>query len=209
MDADLSRLLENEVALVDVGTVSRNADGTYRLATQVYTVGAGTYALCSDSRFYGQTMVDGLPFRSGVQVGPDLVLTAWHNRTDGTTPELYAIFGLRYRLADGRCIPPDFERIPAADVFSVTEVAADGLSATAGPPRDFLLLRLGRTVGAAAPRVRRSGRGRADAAHHDRLTMISHPDRLTTKIDLAGTLFGYSEQDYTGPQAENLHPLQW
>jgi hypothetical protein len=207
-DADLTKVIDNEVALVDVGAVSRNADGTYRLTTQAYTVGAGSVTLCPDSRFYGQTMVNGLPFRSAVQVGPDLVLTAWHNPTFAT-PALYAIFGLRYRLAGDRCIPPDFERIPAADVYSVTEVAADGLSSPTGPPRDFLLLRLDRQVSATYPRVRRSGRGRADAAHHDRMTMISHPDRLAAKMDLAGQLVGHSDPDYTGPEVENLHPMQW
>jgi hypothetical protein len=208
MDSDLARVVESDVALVDVGAVSRNADGTYRLTTQVYTIGAGAYALCPDSRFYGQAMVDGLPFRSAVQVGPDLVLTAWHNPTFAT-PELYAVFGLRYRYVNGRCIPPDFERIPAADVFSVTEVAADGLSSTTVPPRDFLLLRLDREVSPTYPRVRRSGQGRADATHQDRVTMISHPDRLAAKMDLTGRLVGYSDGGYTGPEVENLHPLQW
>jgi hypothetical protein len=208
-DGDLAKAIGSDVALVDVGAVSRNADGTYRLTTREYTAGAGSLTLCSDSRFYGQTMVSGLPFRSAVQVGPDLVLTAWHNPTFGTTPALYAIFGLRYRLAGGRCIPPDFERIPAADVYSVTEVAADGLSSPAAPPRDFLLLRLDRQVSAVYPRVRRSGRGRGDAGHHDRVTMISHPDRLAAKMDLAGRLVGHSDPDYTGPEVENLHPLQW
>jgi hypothetical protein len=209
MDDDLSRVLDSDVALVDSGAVSRNADGTYRVTTETYTVGAGSLTLCSDSRFYGQRMVSGLPFRSAVQVGPDLVLTAWHSSTNGATPALYAISGLRYRLAEGRCVPPDFARVPAADVFSVTEVVADGLAAGVAPPRDFLLLRLDRAAAAASPRVRRSGQGRADAAHHDRLTVVSHPDRLATKIDLAGTLAGYPDQGYTGPLAENLHPLEW
>jgi hypothetical protein len=208
MDSDLAKVLDSDVVLVYSGAASRNADGTYRLTTEAYTVGAGSFTLCSDSRFYGQRMVSGLPFRSAVQVGPDLVLTAWHNPIFAT-PEFYAIFGLRYRLVDGRCIPPDFERIPGADVFSVTEVVADGLSATTVPPRDFLLLRLDREVSATYPRVRRSGQGRADAAHQDRVTLISHPDRLAAKMDLAGRLVGYSDGGYTGPDVENLHPLQW
>ena len=209
LDSDLARLLENEVALVDSGAVSRNGDGTYRLTTQVYTMGAGSYALCSDSRFYGQTMVFGLPFRSAVQVGPDLVLTAWHNTTSGLTPSLYAIFGLRYRLVNGRCVAPDFGRVPARNVFYVTEVVADGLGPTNGPRRDFLLLRLDRAVSAAYPRVRRTGQGRSDATHHDRMTMISHPDRLAAKVDLGGRLTGYSQGGYDGPEVENIHPLQW
>ena len=101
MDSDLAKVLDSDVVLVYSGAASRNADGTYRLTTEAYTVGAGSFTLCSDSRFYGQRMVSGLPFRSAVQVGPDLVLTAWHNPIFAT-PEFYAIFGLRYRLVDGR-----------------------------------------------------------------------------------------------------------
>jgi hypothetical protein len=209
LDADLAALLESEVALVDAGAVSRNGDDSYRLTTQVYTVGAGSLPLCNDSRFYGQRMVFGLPFRSAVQVGPDLVLTAWHVSANGITPPLYAIFGLRYRLANGRCVPPTFERVPATDVYSVVEVVADGLDPAVSPHRDFLLLRLERDAGARFPRVRRSGQGRADDGHHDRVTMISHPDRLAAKVDIAGRLAGYSSPDYTGPQVENIHPLQW
>ena len=210
MDADLAQVIESEVALVDVGAVSRNADGTYRITTQPYTVGAGSVPLCSDSRFYGQPTIDGLPFRSAVQVGPDLVLTAWHNSTNGATPELYALFGLRYRLVGDNCVPPDLEHVPDADVYSVTEVAADGLNPTAGTPRDFLLLRLDRNVSSTYPRVRRRGQGTADADHHDRMSLISHPDRLAAaKVDLGGRLVGYSDPTYTGPQVANIHPLQW
>ena len=209
LDPDLAALIESEVALIDAGAVSRNGDDTYRLTTQVYTVGAGAYPLCTDSRFYGQRMVFGLPFRSAVQVGPDLVLTAWHVSTNGTTPPLYAVFGLRYRLANGRCLPPNLERVPAADVYSVIEVVADGYGPTVSPRRDFLLLRLDRDAGARFPRVRRTGQGRGDAGHHDRVTMISHPDRLAAKVDLAGRLAGNSDPDYTGPEVENIHPLQW
>lgn len=204
LDADLAQLLESEVALIDAGAVSRNGDDTYRLTTQTYTSGAGSLPLCNDSRFYGQRQIVGLPFRSAVQVGPDLVLTAWHSSTNGTTPPLYAIFGLRYRLANGRCLPPDLERVPASDVYSVTEVVADGLDGATSPPRDFLLLRLDRDAGLRFPRVRRSGEGRAD----DRATIISHPDRLAAKLDLAGRLAGYGPES-TGPRVENVHPLQW
>jgi hypothetical protein len=209
MDDDLARVVENDVALVDAGAVARNADGSYRVTTEEYRVGAGTYTLCTDSRFYGQTMVFGLPFRSAVQVGPDLVLTAWHGTTSGVTPALYALFNLRYRLVNGRCVPPDLQRFPAADVFSVTEVVADGLRPDVTPRRDFLLLRLDREARPAYPRIRRSGRGRADADHQDRVTVVSHPDRLAAKMDLSGRITGYSGQSYTGPLVENVHPLQW
>ena len=41
------------------------------------------------------------------------------------------------------------------------------------------------------------------------MTIISHPDRLAAKLDLAGRLAGYGAPNSTGPQVENVHPLQW
>ena len=49
--------------------------------------------------------------------------------------------------------------MPASDVYSVTEVVADGLDPATSPRRDFLLLRLDRNAGDRFPRVRRSGQG--------------------------------------------------
>jgi hypothetical protein len=91
-------------------------------------------------------------------------------------------------------VPPDFTHVPAHDVYFVTHVAADGW------PNDFALFRLDRPRGGSFPRVRRSGWGRAG----DRMTFISHPDRLATKVDLVGTLNGYSSG---WPSVQGLHAI--
>lgn len=200
---DLNQLLENEVLLVDAGAITKNDDGTYALVHQTYTqngVPPNTNVLCSDSRFYKQEQVAALPFRSAVQVGRDLVLTAWHSAAT-STPAVVAIRGLRYRAVGDACLPPDFDHIPSDQVFSVTSVVADGFP-TIG--RDFLLLRVDRSMGEAFPRVRRSGQGQPG----NRLTMIGHPDRLATKVDLEGVLDGWSGSgNDLSPRVRNLHAL--
>jgi len=233
-DTDLLRLLKSEALLVDYDSVTQNVDGTYNLASQRYTMGwkpASTFGappervpLCDDSRFYEQPQVsgpsDGLPFRSAVQVGTDLVLTAWHGPAQGI-PELYAIFGLQYSaVGGGACRAPDFAHIPAGRVFRVTGVVADSFAS--GIEGDFLLLRLDRKVSDTYPRVRRSGQGHGDdspppagrggpgqgrAQTGDRLTLISHPEKLATKVDLRGRLYGYSITYPTYPLVTDLHPL--
>jgi len=111
------------------------------------------------------------------------------------------VFGLHYRMVGNSCIPPDFTHIPAANVYWPTEIVVAG-TPTIG--KDFMLIRLDRPAHATYPRVRRSGQGRPG----DSMTTIGHPDRLATKVDLAGSLLGYagSEPNVT-PVTSNLHAL--
>jgi subtilisin-like proprotein convertase family protein len=200
---DLLQLLGNEALIVDQNVISPNADGSYTLAQQSYThsgIQPPLYPLCNDSRFYGQPQVNGTSFRSAVQVGPDLVLTAWHAAAPAVPP-VVVVFGLQYRMLGDSCVPPDFTHIPAENVYWPKEVVADGWTLI---NKDFLLLRLDREASPTFPRVRRSGQGRPG----DAMTMIAHPDRLATKVDLAGSLVGYSGSDpFVSPGVVNLHTL--
>jgi hypothetical protein len=194
-DADLLQLLENEALLVPAYALTDNHDGTYQLASQTYTEGWNGEPLCGDSLFYGQIQEsETAPFRSAVQIGPDLIVTAWHSAFPlPFDPLLAAVFGLRYSGNSSNCVAPDFDHVPAANVFWITEAVADAY------PYDYLVLRLDRNANSTYPRIRRSGQGRVG----DDLTSIGHPDRLATKVDLAGTLLGHT----TGPHFENLHSL--
>ena len=200
---DLLQLLENEALIVDANTISQNHDGTWALLQQPYTqsgIQPPLIPLCTDSRFYGQPQVNGASFRSAVQVGPDLLLTAWHNPSPAVPP-VVVVFGLRYSLFKGLCTPPDFSHIPASQVYWPIEVVADGFPLVG---KDFLLLRLDRPASPTFPRVRRRGQGRPG----DSMTNVAHPDRLATKVDLAGTLSGYAGSEpniLVGTQ--NIHLL--
>ena len=214
-DPDLLQLLDNEALLVGTYALTNNWNGTYALAHVPYTSpgwNTSNMVLCPSSKFYGQPEVDGLPFRSAVQVGPDLVLTAYHASTIGSPTDpllLAAVFGLHYVNSGGNCVAPDFDHIPAANVFFVREVVADGQNGATDPVADFLLLRLDCNANGTYPRIRRSGQGRGEnlpAYGGDRITSIGHPERLATKVDLGGTLYAYSNgSTYTGPQVKNSH----
>ena len=211
-DADLVQLLENEALLVHRSALTPNPEDplTYSLVTKVYTesgLNPPFTPLCPASPFYGQLLVNQTPARSAIQVGRDLVLTAWHCHADpaGGILEMAAVFGLRYRSDGSNCMAPDFAHVPAGNVFWVTAVVADGIPpGQCFVPDDFLLLRLDRSVSNTYPRVRRSGQGQVG----DDLTMMGHPDRLATKVDLAGNLVGFTTYFNPGaPVVENLHTL--
>src|SRR6185295_8279529 len=106
---DLVQLQANEAFLVHHDTIHDNGDGTFSLDSQPYTHTGiqGPLPLCSNSIFYGQPQASGDNFRSAVQVGTDLVLTAWHN-AGATLPPVAIVFGLHYHQVGDSCLPPDF-----------------------------------------------------------------------------------------------------
>ena len=182
---DLAALLEDEAVLVDTTRLLPNPDGSYRLLRQPFSHldGQPDQELCPDAQFAGQSqVVDGL-FRSAVQVGPDLVLTAWHGAfTMGT--EYRVVLGIHDRVIGDACFEADFDHIPASNVYVVTEAVADGY-ANQGT-LDMLLLRVDRAIDGQYPRVRRSGRGWPG----DASTVVGHPEKMAAKVDLAGQAGG-------------------
>ena len=165
---DIQALLEHNALIISEDALTENPSGTWSLNVQPFTqyvrpAEPSPYVLdlCPQVRFDGQPQVikidahaSDVTRRSAVQVGPDLVLTTWHNLFAPSQPGWYkVVFGLHARNVGGECIPPDFENIPASQVYDVEAVVADGW------PLDMLLLRLDRVVSDHYPRVRRSGRG--------------------------------------------------
>lgn len=207
-DPDLQALLATEALIVEAPFLEDNGDGTFELEHEPFDMGTNTgglptFPMCAESRFYGETRVK-VPgtFRSAFQVGPDLVLTGWHSPVTGGVSTLRVVFGVHGRVVGGSCVPPDFSRIPASDVYSVTLVA-DGMSLPEAV--DSLLLRLDRARGGSYPRVRRSGRGYPG----DAVTIVSHPERLAAKVDTAGIAgdVGLSAVGRETLQIANVHTL--
>jgi hypothetical protein len=216
-DPDLQALLENDALIISANAVQDNGAGGYRLNTQAFTQliqGSPTGnpsvdEYCPQARFYGQPQViyqlanaNDIVRRSAVQVGPDLVLTTWHNPFDPQHLKDYkVVFGLYARDVGGVCVLPDFEDISAAQVYELDAVVADG----GGPGvLDLLLLRLDRVASEHYPRVRRSGRGWPA----DDITGIGHPQRLAAKVDLLGKAGGIERNN--GRESllvESLHML--
>jgi hypothetical protein len=189
---DLQALLADDAVLVEPDLLVSNFDGTYMLLNEPFTeVHAGIpLPLCPGARFHGQprviypSPVQSATFRSAVQVGRDLVLTAWHGAVapPGSLTGLRVVFGIRSAQVASVCQAPDFAHIPASQVYEVVEVVADGM--TSPGDLDFLLLRVDRVIDDEYPRVRRSGWGQEG----DSATVIGHYERTAAKVDLAGTL---------------------
>jgi hypothetical protein len=202
---DLTALLANGAMIVSSDRVLSLFDGTYALDRQPFTIGTNNtgpvFPLCPDARFFGQPQVKLGAFRSAVQVGPDLVLTAWHSPF-GSPEGLNVVFGIHDRLVGDVCFSADFDHIQPSQVYTISEVVADGLAG--GEGLDFALLRLDRVIGNDYPRVRRSGWGRLG----DSATLIGHPERMAAKVDLAGEVGHLTHfQGHQSLQFANLHAL--
>ena len=205
-DADLQSLLANEAFIVHRFGLVYNLDGTIGLPEQFFTqTHGGGSLLCPTSLFYGQVQTQHIPFRSAVQVGPDLLLTAWHSTFDPNALEDYVVvFGFQYRETGDSCLPPSLGSIPSENVYDLVEVVADGQPDLVGG-LDFVLLRLDRPAAATYPRVRRSGHGLPG----DSLTSIGHPERIPAKVDVAGVAGGlqhFSHREWL--EVANIHLLQ-
>ncbi len=201
-DRDLTGLVEADAAMIAQGFLVPNLDGTYHLTRQPFDhvpeLGP-EYRLCSGSKFYGESRPDGFPAgRSAVLVGPDLLLSANHAFSPDVVPGHDVVFGLHGQGGPGEeCSPPDFDHVPAANVYRAIEIVAHG-----GAAQDFILLRLDRPVTGRQPvRVRRSGLGHAG----ERTTVVGHPAMLQTKLDLAGTYEG--ESSLGEPLIQGVHTL--
>ncbi len=119
-------------AAIFVDAAVRSAgDGAYTLATRPF---GAVKRLCPGVRFYNQPIGAAA---TGVLVGPDLLLTAAHVIRRVPADRVRAVFGFHM---DAPFVAR--ERIPAADVYRVTEIVARG---EGQPPRaDWILLRLDR-----------------------------------------------------------------
>jgi N-acetylneuraminic acid mutarotase len=195
-DPKIASIMPAEVFLVQTGNLhGPNADGSYMIDHRPYRTwtasGFGTpqtYDLDPSSKFYGgppgPINEQALSAHSAVLIGPNLVLTAPHGAS--FDPTLFrVIFGLRSKMVGGVCTPPDFDHIPAGNVF--TPSSATPLNFY-GSGADYAAFYLTQNASPAFPfvRVRRSG----GSYNGDLATMIGHPERLSAKIDAAAQMFG-------------------
>ncbi len=199
-DPQIRKLIDAEVFMIPTALISAPRNGTYAIPILQFTTDFPGTPLTASSPFYGQTRAK--QGRSGVLIGPDLVLTAPHG-PQGTQPGQFdgtsftVIRGLAsVRDASGKCVQPDFAHIPAENLYRVVESVANTYSV--GPVAgayDYAALRLERAVpNATYLRIRRSGAPRSG----DRAVSISHPMALSAKVDPEVTLYGL------GPNHETL-----
>lgn len=181
-DPELKRLLAAEAMLVPVPYLHDNGDDTFAISTILFNELSGK-PLDPTSLFHGQRRT-GFG-RSGVLVGPDIVVTAPHT-SQFDFAGFRVVFGLSSRMVNGVCVQPDWDHVPAENIYEPVEVIAntytDGID-----PHDFAFLRLDRLTDREPLRIRRSGKARDG----DRMAGVGHPMRLSTKISPEGEALGW------------------
>jgi hypothetical protein len=153
------------VALVDVGSIRGNGDGTSTLTGAAL---GQRYNLCPGQRFAGQPTP---AFCSGILLAPDVVATAGHCIDRSTLASTRFVLDLAMQdRATARISLPN-RKIYRARRLLARQFAYDG--------KDYAIVQLDRRVGDRAPAaLRRTGRVAKGAA----LYVIGHPSGLPAKF---------------------------
>lgn len=205
-------LMDSEVFLLQRSQLSAKKQGFMMMntLTQYLTVPQGSTPLAVGSPFRGE--VRPIQGRSGVLVGPDLVLTAPH-AAHFNLNEFYVVRGMSSRLVNGQCQPADWTNIPVENVFETVEEVANTYSLPFSPHYDLAVLRLDRPTGAPYLAMRTTGTAWPGAP----VVTIGHPGFLSTKVSPDGALDGigadgtqlmYGIYSFVGSSGSMVYNLQ-
>ena len=167
------------VAMMDPGTVQRNADGTYSLNAD--TIGR-SYGLCRTERFYDQLSAASC---SGTLIDDDLVLTAGHCVTNASDCA-NTVWVFNYYMESASALAT----IEASDVYECAQLVVQQ-----EPGRttdlDYAIIRLDRS---AAPRHTPADIEKQRVAMRvgDPVTIIGFGSGLPAKIDNGGNVLDAS-----------------
>lgn len=170
-DTALRAAASSTVGLFDRRDLTRNADGTYTVAT------GGTLrqsvGVCSAEPFSSQPVAAGC---SGFQVGEDLIATAGHCVSSADCTSTRFVFGFRMDSASQART-----RVAGDDVYSCSQIVSRQVTGTS----DYAVVRVDRPIVGHAPlAIRRSGK----VATGQSLVLIGHPSGLPTKIAAGATV---------------------
>ncbi len=162
-DPDLLRVGDSTVALIDIGDLTDNGDGTYSLASVTF---GDTLDVCPSEPFRDQPNP---AFCSGFLVGADIIATAGHCITDaGECADTAFVFGFTMRDANTPVLT-----IEASDVYFCRDIIAREVA-----DADWGLIRLDRQVTGHAPLVYRTT---GKVSDEEPLVVIGHPVGLPRK----------------------------
>lgn len=171
-DAETRKAIEAIAVIVEPTRIHPNLDGSFWIEDGSFQT-LFDKPLISDSLFYDETtyVPEGM-YRTGFLVAPNLVVTAPHK---GNFTNFKVIFGIHD--ATTTCTAFDRTSIPAANIFNVDVYVRP-------TPLDFAVLTLDRTVPRDFIRLRRDSVPQPNEA----ATVIGHPGRLSTRLDLTGEI---------------------
>ncbi|MBI1749014.1 MAG: trypsin-like peptidase domain-containing protein [Acidobacteria bacterium] len=130
--------------------------------------------LCADASFYGQPRLSA--GATGILVGEDLVMTAWHAMQNPASCAGRAIL-FDHALALSTASEDANPVIPASHVFFCTTIVASG----GGLDNDWSLMRLDRPV--ESDRVPLKVRRRGSLVPNSAALLVGHPHRLPLKLE--------------------------
>jgi len=153
------------VALVKASDLSRQSDGSYTLATELYSE---AYQLCGSEPFVGQSIGC---FCSGFLVAPDVVASAGHCvKSQADLSNIRFVFG--FRMIDAEHVRTSF---PADDVYAGATLIGRQLTQDG---TDWALVRLDRAaVGRSPVKLRTAGK----ISNTQSLFVVGHPCGLPQK----------------------------
>lgn len=208
-DPKLQRLLQSEAFLVHVNAMTHDSvNHTWKIDVSPFNTKDNDplSPLDPSTVYYGAPHV--VAGRSGVLIGPDVVLTAPH-QSPQNQGQWNVVFGLQSSMVGGVCTPPDFAHVPDSNVFTAGSTIANTYNYVVsnsgyGPTHyDYMAYKIDRPANRPYLRIRRSGQ----AEFGDPAAMIGHPARLTTKVDPGAILLGQRASDKGGVLVNGTHGL--
>ena len=172
IEPDRRALFDSVAALVSRSALEEQADGSYRLLTEV---NGPWNNLCDEEPFFDQPVgVDCTGFLAGATL---LATASPCLRGAASCEDLAVIFG--YQMLDGETAVTNF---PADDIYFCADILSQG---EAAPETDWTLLVLDREVSGRSPlRIRRAGEPFAG----DAVFSIGYPGGLPAKLTDAATV---------------------
>jgi len=192
----IADLAAASVMLLQPQFIHDNGDDTSRIDVAPWNnLGVDTngnpIALDPSSVFYGDLkMPSG---RSGVMIGPDLVLSAPH--ANSIDPRQWRVIrGLGSFITANGCQEVDFAHVPNANIFEVLDPPLPASPVVANtyddfntyPRADYFAFRLKQPTSGPYLRIRRSG----SAQPGDQAVEIDHANRFSTRVSPDGTFYG-------------------
>lgn len=182
---EISRLLEAEALLIPAGQISRRTDNPsyfrFNNTSSLSTWGS-TSAMCSSSKFYGETRMAGQG-RSGYLVAPNIIATASHSFAFDPSG-FVVVFNVRAGPKKPfSCAPPDPEYIHEDNVYfprMIDPLITNGMAEYGDALVDYAAFYLDRPVSGNRRFVRLRRDSKVDPA--DSIAMASHPQQLRTKF---------------------------
>lgn len=184
-----ARLVNATALLVPTGLIHLDPGGaTYHIDASAFLDDGGA-PICSDSRFYGELSAQA--GRTGVLIGPNLILTAAHTAPLDPSQWLVVFRDSLATAGGSGCSNFKWTNIPATDVYQpASSSTVVNLFGSSGGKYDYAAFQLSTPVTGRDPvKIRRSGSPRFGNA----TISVGYPLRTAEKVSTAAIFAGVND----------------